>query len=49
MSGKILGQLGQFGKAPGDLDFAHHLSVDSTGAIYVTEMKNWRIQKFSNP
>ena len=49
LDGQILGQLGQFGKAPGDLDFAHHLSVDSTGAIYVTEIKNWRVQKFAMP
>jgi len=48
-SGKILGQLSQFGKAPGDLDLAHHLSVDSEGSIYVAEIKNWRIQKFAIP
>ncbi|MBH53602.1 MAG: hypothetical protein CMI18_04565 [Opitutaceae bacterium] len=47
--GGILGQLSQFGKAPGDLDFAHHLSVDSEGSIYVTEIKNWRVQKFAIP
>jgi DNA-binding beta-propeller fold protein YncE len=44
--GQILGQLGSFGKAPGRLDFAHHLAVDSKGAIYVAEVKNWRVQKW---
>lgn len=44
--GKPLGHFGEFGKAPGRLDFAHHIAVDSDGAIYVAEIKNWRVQKF---
>lgn len=44
--GQILGQLGSFGKAAGRLDFAHHMAVDSRGAIYVAEVKNWRVQKW---
>ncbi len=47
--GQILGVLGSFGKAPGKLDFAHNMAVDSTGAIYVVEIKNWRVQKFAPP
>ena len=45
--GQVLGQLGGFGKAPGKLDFAHHIAVDSRGAIYVAEVKNWRVQKWA--
>ena len=45
--GKVLGRLSEFGKAPGQLDFAHHLAVDSEGSIYVAEIKNWRVQKFA--
>jgi DNA-binding beta-propeller fold protein YncE len=45
--GQILGQLSSFGKAPGKLDFAHHLAIDSDGSIYVAEIKNWRVQKFA--
>ena len=45
--GQALGQLGEFGKVPGKLDFAHHLAVDSEGSIYVAEIKNWRVQKFA--
>lgn len=45
--GQVLGQLGGFGKAPGQFDFAHHLAVDSDGSIYVAEIKNWRVQKFA--
>lgn len=45
--GQVLGVLGSFGKTPGKLDFAHHLSVDSSGSIYVAEIKNWRVQKFA--
>jgi DNA-binding beta-propeller fold protein YncE len=45
--GEVLGQLSQFGKMPGELDFPHHLAVDSEGSIYVAEIKNWRVQKFA--
>jgi DNA-binding beta-propeller fold protein YncE len=47
LDGQVLGTLGGFGKAPGTFDFAHHLSVDSSGSIYVAEIKNWRVQKFA--
>ena len=46
LEGKVLGVLGSFGKTPGKFDFAHNIAVDSTGAIYVAEIKNWRVQKF---
>ena len=49
LDGQVLGILGGFGKAPGKFDFAHHLTVDSEGSIYVTEIKNWRVQKFAVP
>lgn len=47
LDGQVLGVLGSFGKAPGKLDFVHHLAVDSTGSIYTAEIKNWRVQKFA--
>jgi tripartite motif-containing protein 71 len=47
LDGQVLGVLSSPGKAPGKLDIAHYLAVDSTGAIYVAEIKNWRIQKFA--
>ena len=46
MNGKVLGQLSSYGKVPGKIDIAHYLAVDSTGAIYVAELNNWRVQKF---
>ncbi len=46
LEGQVLGVLGSHGKAAGKLDFPHNLAVDSTGAIYVAEIKNWRVQKF---
>lgn len=46
MKGNVMGVLGSYGKTPGKFDFAHHIAVDSTGAIYVVEIKNWRVQKF---
>lgn len=49
LDGQILGVLSSFGKAPGKLDFAHSISVDSQGSIYVSEIKNWRVQKFAKP
>jgi DNA-binding beta-propeller fold protein YncE len=47
MDGRVVGQLGKFGKAPGRFDYPHYLAVDSEGSIYVAEIKNWRVQKFS--
>jgi len=49
LDGQVLGVLGSFGKTPGKFDFVHHLAVDSTGAIYTVEIKNWRVQKFAPP
>lgn len=46
LDGQVLGVLGTHGKIAGKLDFPHNLAVDSTGAIYVAEIKNWRVQKF---
>jgi DNA-binding beta-propeller fold protein YncE len=48
--GQILGVLGSHGKTAGKLDYPHNIAVDSSGAIYVAEIKNWRVQKFAkNP
>ena len=42
LNGEVLGTLSSFGKTQGKLDFAHHLTVDDEGSIYVVEIKNWR-------
>ena len=47
LDGQILGVLGSYGKVPGKFDFAHNISVDSQGNIFVAEIKNWRVQKFA--
>ncbi len=47
LDGRVQGVLSEFGKAPGQLDFAHHIAVDSDGSVYVAEIKNWRVQKFA--
>ena len=46
-NGEIQCSLGSPGRVPGKLDFAHNIAVDSTGAIYVSEIKNWRVQKWA--
>jgi DNA-binding beta-propeller fold protein YncE len=46
MNGKITGILGAHGKTPGKFHYPHGVAVDSTGAIYVAEIRNWRVQKF---
>ena len=47
MNGKMIGEIGGgFGKVAGYFDYPHHIAVDSQGAVYVAEIKNWRIQKF---
>lgn len=49
LEGQVLGAMGEFGKAPGTFDFAHHIGIDSEGSLYVVEIKNWRVQKFVAP
>ncbi|MEP7365227.1 MAG: 6-bladed beta-propeller [Acidobacteriota bacterium] len=44
--GKIAGMLGGAGKLPGQFNFAHHIAVAPDGALYVSEILNWRAQKF---
>lgn len=46
LEGQVTGVLGLHGKVPGRFDYAHSIAVDSTGAIYVAEIRNWRVQKF---
>ena len=46
LDGAVLGQISSGGKAPGQVDFAHHIAIDSEGSVYVAEIKNWRVQKF---
>jgi len=46
LEGKVVGLIGSFGKAPGKIDIPHYLAVDSTGAVYVADFRNWRVEKF---
>ena len=47
--GKVLGELSHYGKAPGEVDFPHAIAVSPDGKdIYVAEIKNWRVQKWSS-
>jgi DNA-binding beta-propeller fold protein YncE len=46
LDGEVQGVLSSYGRVPAKLDFAHNIAVDSTGAIYVSEIKNWRVQKW---
>jgi DNA-binding beta-propeller fold protein YncE len=47
LDGEVLGVLGSYGRTPGNFDFVHNIAVDSSGSIYVVEIKNWRVQKFA--
>jgi DNA-binding beta-propeller fold protein YncE len=46
LDGQIRGAFGTVGKLPGQLIFAHHLSVAPDGSVYTAEILNWRPQKF---
>jgi DNA-binding beta-propeller fold protein YncE len=47
LDGKVLGEIGTWGKTPGRLDYVHSISVDpSDSSIYTVEIKNWRVQKW---
>lgn len=45
--GEVLGVIGGPGRLPGQLDFSHHLAVGPSRSIYVAEIKNWRVQRFT--
>jgi DNA-binding beta-propeller fold protein YncE len=47
LDGHVLGVLGSQGRTPGKFDYAHNIAIDSEGALYVVEIKNWRVQKFA--
>jgi hypothetical protein len=38
--------LGSFCNAPGKLDVPHYMALDSAGAIYAADFRNWRVEKF---
>jgi DNA-binding beta-propeller fold protein YncE len=45
--GKPMGRFGEKGTAPGQFQMPHMLCVDSRSAVYVAEVNNKRIQKFT--
>jgi hypothetical protein len=47
LKGEVLGVLSGPGKLPGQLDYSHQIAVGPSGSLYVAEIKNWRVQKFS--
>ncbi len=44
--GKTLSSWGKQGKAAGEFDLPHSITMDSDGAVYVTEITGQRVQKF---
>lgn len=46
LEGKILGFLGKPGKSTGQFGWAHGIAVGPANELYVTEVLNWRVQKF---
>jgi DNA-binding beta-propeller fold protein YncE len=46
MEGQVIGTLGEHGTTPGKFHYPHSIALDRTGAIYVAEVRNWRVQKF---
>ncbi|HMQ61019.1 MAG TPA: peptidyl-alpha-hydroxyglycine alpha-amidating lyase family protein [Flavilitoribacter sp.] len=45
-TGKILNEYENPGQIPGALRAVHGITTDSAGNIYVTEVMNWRVEKF---
>ena len=45
--GRVVARLGRKGEAPGEFQMPHMLCVDSRGDLYVAEVTNKRIQKFT--
>ncbi|MCL5018909.1 MAG: peptidyl-alpha-hydroxyglycine alpha-amidating lyase family protein [Patescibacteria group bacterium] len=47
ITGEILESWGKQGPNPGEFDLCHQIAVDSKGDLYITEITNKRIQKFT--
>jgi len=47
LEGRVLGALGSLGKASGQFGEAHWVELDAERNIYVGDVFNWRVQKFS--
>jgi DNA-binding beta-propeller fold protein YncE len=45
-NGKIIGALGEPGHAPGQFAWAHFLTFDPDGRLFVADVLNWRAQVF---
>ena len=45
--GKVLGFLGEAGKAAGEFGWAHQIACPSENELYVGEILNWRVQKLT--
>ena len=45
--GRVLGAIGSLGKADGQFGEAHWVELDSARNIYIGDVFNWRVQKFS--
>ena len=46
LHGTVLETWGSQGKGPGQFDLPHSISMDTDGAVYVTEITGQRVQKF---
>ena len=44
--GGVIGVLGKVGKLPGEFNYCHHIAAGRSGAVYTSEILNWRAQKF---
>lgn len=46
LDGTVLARWGKLGSEPGNFNLAHGIAVDGGGAVYVTEIRGKRLQKF---
>lgn len=47
LEGKVLGYLGQTGRAPKEFGWVHELACPSENTVYAAEILNWRVQKLT--
>jgi sugar lactone lactonase YvrE len=47
LTGKVLGQYGEYGRAPGTMDWVHAVSCPNANTLYAAEEKSWRLDKFT--
>jgi hypothetical protein len=47
LDGKVLGQMGKFGRVPGTFDWVHGIACPDEHTVYAAQELSWRLDKIA--